>query len=84
MIALSPNIKLAGSYRSCFHCDLGFFFQWLFQPIQIPGLLFSSVIIFSHTVGLLGRVVSPSQGRYLNTGQNKHRINAYTHQTSIL
>jgi hypothetical protein len=29
------------------------FFQWLFQPIQCPGLLFSSVIIFSQTVGLL-------------------------------
>jgi hypothetical protein len=24
-----------------------FFFQWLFQPIQGPGLLFSSVIIFT-------------------------------------
>jgi hypothetical protein len=33
---------------------------------------------FSQTVGLLGRVISPSQGRYLNTGQHKHRINAYT------
>jgi hypothetical protein len=38
---------------------------------------------FSQTVGLLGRVNSPSQGRYLNTGQHKHRINAYTHQTSM-
>jgi hypothetical protein len=33
---------------------------------------------FSRTVGLLGRVISPSQGRYLNIGQHKHRINAYT------
>jgi hypothetical protein len=32
-------------------------------------------------VGLLGRVISPSQGLYLNTGQHKRRINAYTHQT---
>jgi hypothetical protein len=38
---------------------------------------------FSQTVGLLGRVTSPSHGRYLNTGQHKHRINAYTHQTSM-
>jgi hypothetical protein len=38
---------------------------------------------FSQTVGLLGRVISPSQGRYLHTGQHKHRINAYTHQTSM-
>jgi hypothetical protein len=34
---------------------------------------------FSQTAGLLGRVISPSQGRYLNTGQHQHRINAYTH-----
>jgi hypothetical protein len=33
---------------------------------------------FSQTVGLLGRVISPSQGRYRHTGQHKHRINAYT------
>jgi hypothetical protein len=38
---------------------------------------------FSQTVGFLGRVISPSQGRYLNTGQHKQRINAYTHQTSM-
>jgi hypothetical protein len=42
-----------------------------------------SVIIFSQTVGLLGRVISPSQGRYLNTGEHKQRINAYTYQTSM-
>jgi hypothetical protein len=46
---------------------MNIFFQWLFQPIEGPGLLFSSVIIFSQTVWILGRVISPSQGRYLNT-----------------
>jgi hypothetical protein len=35
---------------------------------------------FSQMVGLLGRVISPSQGRYLHTGQHKHRINAYPHK----
>jgi hypothetical protein len=39
---------------------------------------------FLQTVGLLGRVISPSQGRYLNKGQHKQRINAYTQQTSML
>jgi hypothetical protein len=34
---------------------------------------------FSQMVELLGRVISPSQGLYLNTGQHRHRINAYTH-----
>jgi hypothetical protein len=41
------------------------------------------MIIFSQTVGLTGRVISSSQGRYLNTGQHKHRIKAYTYQTSM-
>jgi hypothetical protein len=42
-----------------------------------PGLFFSFVIISTQTVGLLGRGISPSQGRYLDTEQ--HRINAHTH-----
>jgi hypothetical protein len=33
---------------------------------------------FSQTVGLLGRVISPPEGRYLHTGQHKHRKNAHT------
>jgi hypothetical protein len=38
---------------------------------------------FLQTVGLLGRMGNPSQRLYLNTGQHKHRINAYAyaHQT---
>jgi hypothetical protein len=35
-----------------------------------PGLFFGSVIFFTQSVGLLGRVTSPSQGRYLHT--NRH------------
>jgi hypothetical protein len=38
---------------------------------------------FSQTIGLLWRVISPSQGRYLNTGQHKPTINAYAHRTSM-
>jgi hypothetical protein len=59
------------------------FFSMLLQPVQGPGLLFSSVIILSQSVGLLGRVISPSQGRYLHTGKHKHRIIAYTHRISM-
>jgi hypothetical protein len=33
--------------------------------------------------GLLGQVINPSQGLYLNTGQHKHRINIYTYGTSM-
>jgi hypothetical protein len=38
---------------------------------------------FSQPIGLLGRMISSSQGRDLHTGQHKHRINACTHQTSM-
>jgi hypothetical protein len=43
-----------------------------------PSPFFSFIICFTQTVGLLGRVISPSQGLYLHTGQHKHRINAHT------
>jgi hypothetical protein len=35
---------------------------------------------YTQTVGLLGRVISPLQGRYLHTEQHKHRINAHRHR----
>jgi hypothetical protein len=52
--------------------------QWLYSPLLGPGLFFSFMIFFTQKVGLLGRVISPSQGLYLNTGQHKHGINAHT------
>jgi hypothetical protein len=42
-------------------------------------LFFSYVILFTQTVRLFRQVISQSQGRYLHTGQHKHRINAHTH-----
>jgi hypothetical protein len=39
---------------------------------------FNFVMFFTQTVGLLGRLISSSQGRYLHTGQHKHRIKAHT------
>jgi hypothetical protein len=38
-----------------------------------------SFLIHTQSVGLLGRGISASQGRYLHTKQYKHRINAYRH-----
>jgi hypothetical protein len=52
---------------------ISFIHQWLYSPLLGPGLFLSFVIFFTQTVGLLGRVISPSQDRYLNTGQHKHR-----------
>jgi hypothetical protein len=34
---------------------------------------------YTQSVGLAGKGISPSQGRYLHTEQHKHRINAYRH-----
>jgi hypothetical protein len=42
---------------------------------------FFSFMIILQTVELLGRVISSSQGLYLNTGQHKHKVNTYTLQT---
>jgi hypothetical protein len=55
-----------------------FIHQWLYSPFVGPGLFFSFVIFFTQRVGLLGRIISTSQGLYLYTGQHKHRINAHT------
>jgi hypothetical protein len=55
-----------------------FIHQSLYSHLLGLGLSFSSVIFFTHTVGLLGRVISPTQGRYL------HRINAHTDTYSWL
>jgi hypothetical protein len=46
------------------------------QPLDLGS--FFSFLIYTQPVALLGRGISPSQGRYLHTGQQKHRINANT------
>jgi hypothetical protein len=61
------------------HClRYSFIHQWLCSLLLVSDLFFIFVIFFAKTVGLLGRVISPSQSRYLHTGQHKHRINAHT------
>jgi hypothetical protein len=55
-----------------------FVHQWLYSPLLGPGLFFAFVIFLTQTVGLLGRVISPSQGHYLHTGRQQHRKIAHT------
>jgi hypothetical protein len=55
-----------------------FIHQWLYNPLLGPGLFFSSVIIFTQSVWPVRWVISPSQGRYLDTGQHEHRIDLHT------
>jgi hypothetical protein len=57
---------------------ISFIHQWLYNSLLGPGLFFSSVIISTQTVGLRGRGICPSQGRYLHIEQHKHRINSHT------
>jgi hypothetical protein len=60
------------------HHQYLFIHKWLYSPLLGPGLFFSFVILFTQTVRLLGCGISSSQGRYLHTGQHKHRIKAHT------
>jgi hypothetical protein len=55
----------------CSRMSYSFIHQWFYSPLFGPGLLFNSVIIFTQTVGIIGRVINPLQGRYLHTGQHK-------------
>jgi hypothetical protein len=41
------------------------------QPVVGPWLPFQFLHLFTQSVGLLGRGISPSQSPYLHTGQNK-------------
>jgi hypothetical protein len=73
-------LELGSAVRNtkCCFLRISFIRQWLNSLLLGPGLFFSFVIFFIQSVGLLGRVISPSEGRYLHTGQHKHRINAHT------
>jgi hypothetical protein len=51
---------------------LTFFFSMALQPLWGPGRYFG-FLIYLRAVGLFGRVISSSQGLYLNTRQHKHR-----------
>jgi hypothetical protein len=70
--------------------------RYFMQPedISIAYFIISSHQLYRHcftsvswsyrqSIVFLGRVISSSQGLYLNTGQHKHRINAYIYQTSM-
>jgi hypothetical protein len=77
--------RIGGNYASIFRVDItmkgDFFFVFTLTLDHRDN--FSVPLINLQTVGLLGRVISSSQGLYLNTGQHKHRKNAYTYQISM-
>jgi hypothetical protein len=57
------------------------FYIYIFSPL-IPysyGVeVFNFPWIYTQSVGLLGRVIGPSQGHYLNTGQHKQKKRIHT------
>jgi hypothetical protein len=75
-IIMSQHAATALFYFITF--SYSFIHQWLYSPLFGPGLFIGFVIFFTQTVGLLGRVISLTQGLYLPAWQHKHRINAYT------
>jgi hypothetical protein len=49
------------------------------EPFVGPWPLLQFLDLFRQFVRLFGRGISPLQGRYLHTGQHKHRINSHKH-----
>jgi hypothetical protein len=60
-------IFLIGQSVSFIH---SFIHQWLYSLLLGPDLFFSFLIFFTQSVGLLGRAISPSQGRATYTLDN--------------
>jgi hypothetical protein len=67
-----PNNKWRPMFSILFYSIL----LWLYSPLLGLGRFFS-FLIYTQSVGLLGRGISQSQGCYLHAEQHKHTINAY-------
>jgi hypothetical protein len=59
-------------------CAYGIFFPMALSALSGPRPLIQFRNHFSHAVGFLGRVISSSQGLYLNTGQHKQNKSIHT------
>jgi hypothetical protein len=76
---LGPNILLNIVFSNILSwCIHSFHSSMVLQPFVGPSPLLHFRNLFTQTVGLLGRMISPSQGRYLLIGQHKHRTNPHT------
>jgi hypothetical protein len=53
--------------------------KWSRSTVVVDLDHFSSFLIYTQSVGLLGRGISLSQGRHLQTEQHKRRINTHRH-----
>jgi hypothetical protein len=55
------------------------YLSMVLQLFVVPWSLFQFPDLFTQSVEVAGPVIRPSQGRYLHTGQHKHRINVHRH-----
>jgi hypothetical protein len=84
-----PEVFLEHSVYNYAPCLQTFFFLLALSAHSGPRPLTQFRNHFSWMVGLIERVISPSQGRYLNTGQHKHKPNIHalcgirTHDPSV-
>jgi hypothetical protein len=76
-----PNWYYLQPARSAF-CRLIFFFNGSIASVGLGS--FFSLLIYSQSVGLLGRVISSSQDLYLNTGENKHIYTPHINALSVI
>jgi hypothetical protein len=93
-IYLSTYLSIYVSiYLSTYLCIyLSIYVSMPLQPFVGPWPLFQFLDLFTQLVGLLGRGITPSQGRYLHRGKHNHRANTHinassgirTHSPSVL
>jgi hypothetical protein len=81
VLATSSHILSSVHLRQSWQCYILCIFTMALPTHSGPRSLIQFLNNFSQSVWLLGRVINRSQGCCLNTGQHKHRINAYTYQT---
>jgi hypothetical protein len=77
-LSLCPSIYLSVYLSICLSVSLIYLiYISTYLPMALRPLCFFTFLIYTQSVGILGRGISPSQGRYLHTEQHKCRINAY-------
>jgi hypothetical protein len=65
----TSNMLTCGAYSSLS--------LWFYSPSDLSR--FFSFLIYTQSIGLLGRGINLLQGLYLYTGHHKHKINAHGH-----
>jgi hypothetical protein len=67
------------NWWSNMNIDKTYYYYYYFTVLCWDLAALSVSWSYTQSVGLLGRGISPSQGRYLHAEQHKHRINARRH-----